>query len=158
MANENAPNTNQSQFFITLDACEWLDRKHTIFGKLFCASKLYVLRVSHNFLSILCNVRVLISILLHLSALLIDLATTYFFHIGKVTGNTIFNVLRLGEVETGGEGGDRPLEELKIKGIEVLWNPFDDIVPRYNVVTGVCFCDTCDTCDTCDCVVLLFLL
>jgi len=47
-----------------------------------------------------------------------------------VTGNTIFNVLRLGEVETGGEGGDRPLEELKIKGIEVLWNPFDDIVPR----------------------------
>ncbi len=49
MANENAPNTNQSQFFITLDACEWLDRKHTIFG--------------------------------------------------KVTGNTIFNVLRAGEVE-----------------------------------------------------------
>ncbi len=52
------------------------------------------------------------------------------FSPGKVTGNTIFNVLRLGEVETGGEGGDRPLEELKIKGIEVLWNPFDDIVPR----------------------------
>ena len=49
---------------------------------------------------------------------------------GKVTGNTIFNVLRLGEVEVGGEGGDRPTEVLKIKGIEVLWNPFEDIVPR----------------------------
>jgi peptidyl-prolyl cis-trans isomerase SDCCAG10 len=81
MANENAPNTNQSQFFVTLDACAWLDRKHTIFG--------------------------------------------------KVTGNTIFNVIRVGDADVGGEGGDRPLDELKIKGIEVLWNPFDDIVPRY---------------------------
>jgi len=56
--------------------------------------------------------------------------TLHSSHTGKVTGNTIFNVLRLGEVEVGGEGGDRPIDELKIKGIEVLWNPFDDIVPR----------------------------
>lgn len=33
MANENKPNSNHSQFFFTLDACEFLDRKHTIFGK-----------------------------------------------------------------------------------------------------------------------------
>jgi peptidyl-prolyl cis-trans isomerase SDCCAG10 len=33
MANNNSPHTNQSQFFITLDACEWLNNKHTIFGK-----------------------------------------------------------------------------------------------------------------------------
>lgn len=32
-ANENEPHTNSSQFFITLDACQHLDRKHTIFGK-----------------------------------------------------------------------------------------------------------------------------
>ncbi|KAL4444432.1 hypothetical protein ABPG74_016725 [Tetrahymena malaccensis] len=33
MANESKPNTNTSQFFITFDECAWLDKKHTIFGK-----------------------------------------------------------------------------------------------------------------------------
>ncbi|CAG9466834.1 unnamed protein product [Pedinophyceae sp. YPF-701] len=32
-ANLNEPDTNGSQFFFTLDKCPWLDRKHTIFGK-----------------------------------------------------------------------------------------------------------------------------
>ncbi|KAJ1637956.1 peptidyl-prolyl cis-trans isomerase SDCCAG10-like protein [Pavlovales sp. CCMP2436] len=32
MAN-SAPNSNRSQFFLTLDKCEWLDKRHTIFGK-----------------------------------------------------------------------------------------------------------------------------
>ncbi len=81
MANENRPNTNLSQFFITLGPCEWLNRKHTIFG--------------------------------------------------KITGNTIFNVLKLGEVEVG--PNDRPVDLVKINSIEVLWNPFDDIVPRANI-------------------------
>ncbi len=27
------PNDNASQFFITFDACSWLDKKNTIFGK-----------------------------------------------------------------------------------------------------------------------------
>ena len=33
MANKNKPNTNGSQFFITLDKCEEMNRKYTIFGK-----------------------------------------------------------------------------------------------------------------------------
>jgi peptidyl-prolyl cis-trans isomerase SDCCAG10 len=82
MANENRPNSNQSQFFVTLAPCEWLNRKHTVFG--------------------------------------------------KVTGNTIFNVIRLGGVEI--DENDRPVDEIKIIKVEVLWNPFDDIIPRFYIV------------------------
>ncbi|RVW52383.1 Peptidyl-prolyl cis-trans isomerase CYP57 [Vitis vinifera] len=32
-ANAGSPNSNGSQFFISLDRCDWLDRKNTIFGK-----------------------------------------------------------------------------------------------------------------------------
>ncbi|XP_004486160.1 peptidyl-prolyl cis-trans isomerase CYP57 [Cicer arietinum] len=79
MANAGNPNSNGSQFFITLDRCDWLDRKHTIFG--------------------------------------------------KVTGDTMYNLLRLGEAET--DKSDRPLDPApRILSVEVLWNPFEDIVPR----------------------------
>ena len=75
---KEAKESNRSQFFLTLDACEHLNGKHTIFG--------------------------------------------------KVTGETIFNVLRMGEVGTDRE--DRPLTSVKLEAVEVLMNPFDDIVPR----------------------------
>ncbi|XP_066567636.1 spliceosome-associated protein CWC27 homolog [Amia ocellicauda] len=47
---------------------------------------------------------------------------------GKVTGDTVYNLLRLAEVET--DQNERPLNPHKIRGAEVLHNPFDDIVPR----------------------------
>ncbi|XP_068634468.1 peptidyl-prolyl cis-trans isomerase CYP57 [Aristolochia californica] len=78
-ANAGSPDSNGSQFFITLDRCDWLDKKNTIFG--------------------------------------------------KVTGDSVFNLLHLGEVET--DKNDRPLDPPpRILSVEVLWNPFDDIVTR----------------------------
>lgn len=47
---------------------------------------------------------------------------------GKVTGDTIYNMLRLAEVDT--DDDERPLNPHKIKNCEVLFNPFDDIIPR----------------------------
>ncbi|KAF5842764.1 cyclophilin-like domain-containing protein [Dunaliella salina] len=80
-ANQNQPHTNLSQFFITLDKCDWLDRKNTIFG--------------------------------------------------KVVGDTIFNLARMNELDVDPDT-DRPFEPPIIKDVEVLWNPFEDIVPRFN--------------------------
>ncbi|CAD5163339.1 unnamed protein product [Musa acuminata subsp. malaccensis] len=78
-ANAGTPHSNGSQFFMTLDRSDWLDRKNTIFG--------------------------------------------------KVTGDSIFNLLSLGDFET--DKDDRPVHPPpKILSVEVLWNPFDDIVPR----------------------------
>ncbi|XP_008299418.1 spliceosome-associated protein CWC27 homolog [Stegastes partitus] len=47
---------------------------------------------------------------------------------GKVTGDTVYNMLRLAEVECDAE--ERPLNPHKIKTAEVLHSPFDDIIPR----------------------------
>lgn len=46
MANEQKPNSNHSQFFVTLDACEWLNRKHTIFGKVAGVTMFNLLRMN----------------------------------------------------------------------------------------------------------------
>jgi peptidyl-prolyl cis-trans isomerase SDCCAG10 len=70
--------TNQSQFFITLDKAPELQHKNTIFG--------------------------------------------------KVAGDTFFNVLRINEFEV--DEHERPLFPPKIIRVDVVWNPFDDIVPR----------------------------
>lgn len=47
---------------------------------------------------------------------------------GKVTGDTVYNMLRLAEVECDKE--ERPLNPHKIRTAEVLHSPFDDIIPR----------------------------
>lgn len=47
---------------------------------------------------------------------------------GRVAGDTIYNMIKLGEVVTDNE--DRPHNPLKIIRTKVLNNPFHDIVPR----------------------------
>lgn len=47
---------------------------------------------------------------------------------GRVAGDTIYNMIKLGEVAT--DHDDKPLNPLKIIRTKVLNNPFDDIVPR----------------------------
>jgi peptidyl-prolyl cis-trans isomerase SDCCAG10 len=61
----SSPNSNLSQFFMTLDKCPWLDNKNTIFG--------------------------------------------------KVAGDTIYNLLAIGEIST--DKNDRPLDPSFIKSV-----------------------------------------
>lgn len=49
---------------------------------------------------------------------------------GRVAGETIYNLMRMGEAELVGEGSDRPLYPTRITGAEVLVNPFEDMVRR----------------------------
>src|SRR5215469_291844 len=48
---------------------------------------------------------------------------------GRVVGETVFNLVKMGEAEVA-EGGERPLYPEKIVGAEVLVNPFEDMVRR----------------------------
>lgn len=54
---------------------------------------------------------------------------------GRVEGETIYNVARMGEMEVG--DGDRPLYPVKITSVEVLVNPFKDMVRRERVAPVV---------------------
>lgn len=47
---------------------------------------------------------------------------------GKVVGDTIFNILKVNDLEI--LDSERPKYPPKILKTEVIWNPFDDIVPR----------------------------
>ena len=46
----------------------------------------------------------------------------------QVTGDTLYNMIRLNEIQTDKDG--RPHHPPKILKTKVLFNPFDDIVPR----------------------------
>jgi peptidyl-prolyl cis-trans isomerase SDCCAG10 len=84
MANEG-PDSNGSQFFITLGDTPELQGKNTLFG--------------------------------------------------RVEGETIYNVARMGEAEVG--EGDRPMYPTKITSVEVLVNPFKDMERRARVAPVV---------------------
>lgn len=50
---------------------------------------------------------------------------------GKVTGNTVYNMIKLQDCET--DSNDRPVYPPKINKTQILSNPFDDIEPRTTV-------------------------
>ena len=54
---------------------------------------------------------------------------------GKVTGQTLYNLLRIGESEV--DQNERPVYPQKILSTEILNNPFPDIVPRQKEVKRV---------------------
>ncbi|KAI9845453.1 MAG: Peptidyl-prolyl isomerase cwc27, partial [Pleopsidium flavum] len=49
---------------------------------------------------------------------------------GRVVGDTIYNLMKMGEAELVGEGSERPLYPAKVTGTEILVNPFEDMVRR----------------------------
>ncbi|KAI1139514.1 cyclophilin-like protein [Hypoxylon sp. FL0543] len=51
---------------------------------------------------------------------------------GRVVGDTIYNLARMGEAEVA-EGTERPLYPIKITGVEILVNPFEDMKKRERI-------------------------
>ncbi|KAK6955421.1 Peptidyl-prolyl isomerase cwc27 [Daldinia eschscholtzii] len=51
---------------------------------------------------------------------------------GRVVGDTIYNLTRMGEAEIA-EGTERPLYPIRITGVEILVNPFDDMKKRERI-------------------------
>ncbi|PWA26713.1 hypothetical protein CCH79_00001188, partial [Gambusia affinis] len=97
---------NGSQFFFTLGRADELNNKHTIFGKVTFESLAFPPPGLQREITAwpLSSIRL------------------------QVTGDTIYNLLRLAEVEC--DANERPLKPHKIRTAEVLHSPFDDITPR----------------------------
>lgn len=50
---------------------------------------------------------------------------------GRVVGDTIYNLMKMGEAELqAGEGSERPMYPAKVTGAEILVNPFEDMVMK----------------------------
>lgn len=47
---------------------------------------------------------------------------------GRIAGDTIYNLMKMGEAELTEAGGEKPLYPTKITGAEILVNPFADMV------------------------------
>ena len=55
---------------------------------------------------------------------------------GRVEGETIYNLMRMAEADLmDGDGNERPLYPTKITGVEILVNPFEDMMRREKKAT-----------------------
>ncbi|KAI4200223.1 MAG: hypothetical protein LQ350_004081 [Teloschistes chrysophthalmus] len=55
---------------------------------------------------------------------------------GRVAGDTIYNLMKMGESDLVAEDSERPLYPTKVSGAEILVNPFDDMKKRDLVRTA----------------------
>ncbi|KAL0953337.1 hypothetical protein HGRIS_004582 [Hohenbuehelia grisea] len=100
MANNGSKNSNDSQFFITLDRAEELHGKHTLFGRVM-GDTIY-------------------------SAF--TLCPSSEKDVMYNDAEQLQDVAKIGDMEIG--KNERPVYPPKIKSIRIVDNPFDDIVPR----------------------------
>jgi len=49
---------------------------------------------------------------------------------GRIEGDTIYNLMKMGDADLAEEGGDRPMYPTRITATEVIVNPFEDMVKR----------------------------
>lgn len=47
---------------------------------------------------------------------------------GRVVGDTVFNLVKMGEADLEREGSERPMYPTKVTGAQILVNPFEDMV------------------------------
>lgn len=52
---------------------------------------------------------------------------------GRVVGDTIYNLMKMGEAELSEDGSERPLYPTKIVGTEIIVNPFEDMVKSIKI-------------------------
>lgn len=55
---------------------------------------------------------------------------------GRVVGDTIYNLMKMGDAELAEGGGERPMYPAKITRTEVLVSPYEDMVKREGKVMG----------------------
>jgi cyclophilin family peptidyl-prolyl cis-trans isomerase len=135
MANENTPNSNKSQFFVTLGACEWLNRKHTIFGKVTGDTIYNLLRMGESdigdndrpvepiqLLGVEVHIYVYISIYVYMY--------TYIHIYIYICANRYVYVYVNVDVYIRKFIFTNDYMYILYTTYQVLWNPFDDIVPR----------------------------
>lgn len=123
MANAG-PHDNGSQFFFTLGRADELNNKHTIFGKVSIPNVLSLLQSRYLTQSITDYVKNLLTVLkLHSLISLSALFSFFFYPVStQVTGDTIYNLLRLSEVQC--DSDERPLKPHKIRTTEVFSSSF----------------------------------
>jgi cyclophilin family peptidyl-prolyl cis-trans isomerase len=81
-ANAGTPHTNNSQFFITFDRCDWLDKKNTIFGK-----------VSSQFKA---RFTILAALRMVMAAMVLKVCSgTELACLRQITGDTVYNLMKI---------------------------------------------------------------